>query len=41
MDEVGMQAEALDASQTCTGDLFVNFQDLWGETRSEANRRSR
>ncbi len=46
MDEAEMQAKVLDTGQTRTGDLFIIFQDLWGETRIdtsriEANRRIR
>lgn len=31
MDEAEMQAKVLDTGQTRMGDLFINFQDLWGE----------
>ena len=41
MDEAEMQAKVLDASQTCTGKLFIDFQHLGTETRSEVNRRIR
>jgi hypothetical protein len=41
MDEAQIQAKALDASQTCAGELFLDFQYLPAETRSEVNRRIR
>ncbi len=41
MNEAEMQAKVLDASQTRTGELSVDFQHLQAGTRSEVNGRIR